>query len=266
MDPNNAIRPDYTLPEFQGERQQLIDEALWNFNNNTEKVRWTARQQHLEEARQRAEEDEAQRQQDLKDEEEAVRLEDKKKNKSKYMPIKRGKVPSDPTILPAQYVTRRLKAGDYCKLHYFTNRGLDEAKISALIAEPNALVMLPASDGVHSWVPAAAVKDPKMAPITKDENLTWEEFNEAAPCIVSFMKLHNWPNNRVNMHIQFWTALQAHRWHHAPDALKQKALLLYQSQQRHCWHLTVGTAQGWSLEEINQDLLFEAREDLFNEK
>ncbi|KAG1733020.1 uncharacterized protein EDB91DRAFT_1057674 [Suillus paluster] len=235
MDPNNAIRPDYTLPEFQGERQQLIDEglseqqatqsltALWNFNNNTKKVRWAARQE--------PEEDEAQRQQDLKDEEEATQLEDRKKNKSKYTPIKCGKVPSDPTILPAQYANRRLKAGDYCELHYFTNRGLDEAKFSALIAEPNALVMLPASDGVHSWVPAAAVKDPKAAPVTKDENLTWEEFNEVAPRIVSFMKVHDWPNDRVNMHIQFWTALQAHHWRHAPDVLKQKALLLYQSQQ-----------------------------------
>lgn len=153
MDPNNAIRPDYTLPEYQEERQQLLDEglteqqatrsltALWIFNNNAEKARWTAKQEHLEEARQRAEEDEAQRLQDLKDEEEATRLEDRKKNKNKYAPIKRGKVPSDPTILPAQYVTRRLKAGDYCELHYFTNKGLDEAKISALIAEPDALVM-----------------------------------------------------------------------------------------------------------------------------
>lgn len=182
------------------------------------------------------------------------------------MPIKRGKVPSNPIILPVQYATRRLKAGDYFELYYFTNKGLDKAKISALIAEPDMLVMLPASDGVHSWVSATAVKDPKAAPVTKDENLTWEEFNEVALCIISFMKVYDWPNDRVNMHIQFWTALQAHHWRHASDALKQKALLLYQSQQRCRWHITVGTAQGWSLEEINQDLLFKVREELFNEK
>ena len=278
MDPNNAIRPDYALVEFQGERQQLIDEGLteqqairsltvlWTLSNNAEKERWATRQERLEEARRRTEEDEVQRQQDLKDEEEAARLEDRKKNKNKYAPIKRGKVPSDPTILPAQYATRKLKAGDYCELHYFTNRGLDDAKISASIAEPDAMVMLPAADGIHSWVPTAAVKDPKAAPVTKDESLTWEEFNEAAPCMILSMKMHDWPDDRVNMHIQFWMALQSHRWRHAPDVLKQKALLLYQSQQRCRWHLTVGTAQGWSLEEINQDLLFEVREELFNEK
>jgi hypothetical protein len=68
------------------------------------------------------------------------------------------------------------------------------------------------------------------------------------------------------MHIQFWSALQAHRWRHAPDQLKQRALLLYQSQQRRRWHQTIGTAQSWSLEELNQDLILEAREELFNEK
>ncbi|KAG1753474.1 hypothetical protein EDB19DRAFT_1598848, partial [Suillus lakei] len=181
--------------------------ALWNVNNNAERARWTARLERLEEARQQAEEDDAQRRQDLKDEEEAARLEDRKKNKNKYAP---------------------LKPGDYCELHYFTNKGLDEAMASTLVAEPDALVMLPASDGIHSWVPAAAVKDPKAAPVTKDEHLSWEEFNEAAPRIVMFMKMHDWPDDRVNMHIQFWTAMQAHRWRHSPDPLQQRALLLYQ--------------------------------------
>jgi hypothetical protein len=38
------------------------------------------------------------------------------------------KVPSDPTILPAQYALRKLK-------HYFTNGGLEDAKISTLISD-----------------------------------------------------------------------------------------------------------------------------------
>jgi len=37
--------------------------------------------------------------------------------------------------------------------------------------------MLPSANGIHSWIPAGAVKDPK-AVVTKDENLSWEEFNE----------------------------------------------------------------------------------------
>ncbi|KAG2147963.1 hypothetical protein DEU56DRAFT_730301, partial [Suillus clintonianus] len=131
------------------------------------------------------------------------------------------------------------------------------------IAEPDALVMLPSNDRIHSWIPADAIKDPKAAVVTKDENLTWEEFNEAAPRMINFMKMHNWPNERVTMHIQFWLALQTHRWHHASDHLKQQALLLYQSQQRSRWHLAIGSAQSWSLEEINQELLMEAKAGQF---
>ncbi|KAG2754174.1 hypothetical protein P692DRAFT_201704435 [Suillus brevipes Sb2] len=257
-DPNFAVRPDFTLPEHEAARQQLIDDgltneqaarslaALWTLANNADIERWNLRQQHLRETRLREEEEEEERQQRRKEEEEAARLEERKKNKNKYVPV--------------------LKAGDYCELHYFTNCGLEDAKVSNLVAEPDAMVMLPSSDGLHSWVPAAAVKDPKAAPVVKDEHLTWEEFNEAAPRMITMMRTYDWPDDRVQMHIQFWSALQAHRWRHAPDHLKQRALLLYQSQQRRRWHQTIGTAQSWSLEELNQDLILEAREELFNEK
>jgi hypothetical protein len=69
------------------------------------------------------------------------------------------------------------------------------------------------------------------------------------------------------MHIHFWSALQTHRWHHAPDPLKQRALLLYQSQQR-CrqWHLSAGSSISGSLKNINDYLLLKAREDLFNKQ
>jgi hypothetical protein len=269
-DPNEAIRPDFTAQEHQESRQQLIEEglseeqaarsltALWVLNNNADKEHWATQQQRLREDHQRQEEQEDQERQLLKDEQEAARLEERKKNKNKYAPLVRGKVPSDPTIIPAQYALRKLKVGDYCELHYFTNRGLEDAKISNLLAEPNALVMMPSADGMHSWVPTAAIKDPKAAPVIKDENLSWEDFNEAAPRMISMMKVHDWPDDRVNMHIQFWCALQAHHWRHAPDQLKQRALLLYQSQQRRRWHMTIGTVQSWSLEELNQDLILEA--------
>jgi hypothetical protein len=104
--------------------------------------------------------------------------------------------------------------------------------------------MLPVTDEIHSWVPAAAVKNSKAPPVTKDKNFTRKEFNEVALCIVVFMEMHDWPDDRVNMYIQFWTAIQAHCWRHSPDVLQQKASLLYQSQQHRCWHLTMGTAQG----------------------
>ncbi|KAG2756751.1 hypothetical protein P692DRAFT_201859668 [Suillus brevipes Sb2] len=242
--PNEAIRPDFTTVEHEEARQQLAARSLaslWTLTNNADKERWAEEQERIRELRQREEEEEDHRNQTLREEGEAARLEERKKNKNKYAPFTRDKVPSDPTILPAPYATRKIKAGEYCELHYFTNRGLDDANKCSQIAEPDALVMLPSNNGIHSWIPADAVKDPKTSSVTRDENLTWEEFNEAASRILNYMKIHDWPDERINMHVQFWSALQNHRWRHASDHLKQRALLLYQSQQRCRWHLAIGT-------------------------
>ncbi|KAG2341424.1 hypothetical protein BDR05DRAFT_888342, partial [Suillus weaverae] len=86
---------------------------------------------------------------------------ERKKNKNKYVPLWYGKIPTGPSIIPTAYTIRKLKVGDHCKLHYFTNKGLDTTKIVVLVAKLEALIMLPELDGVHAWVPVAAVKDPK---------------------------------------------------------------------------------------------------------
>jgi hypothetical protein len=277
-DPNQAVIPDFTLPEYQDARTQLVDDgltevqaarslaALWTITNNAAKGRWAKRLEREEAERRRAEEEEELRQQALKEEEDAARLEDRKKNKNKYAPVCHAEVPSDPVILPSQYATRMLKKGEFCELYYFTNKGLDDAFKSSLTAEPEAILMIPSENGLHSWVPAAAVKDPKVV-IIQDENLAWEQFNEAAPHMITAMKLHDWPEDRVQMFIQFWSALQIHPWRHTPDPLQQRALLLYQAQQRRRWHLhaTSGSCT-WSLETINERLLMIAREFLFNEQ
>ncbi|KAG1748758.1 hypothetical protein EDD22DRAFT_917410 [Suillus occidentalis] len=122
----------------------------------------------------------------------------------------------------------------------------------------------PNEDGLCRFIPAGAIRDP--ATVVKDEDLTWEEFNEATLRMIAAMKVHGWPTDRIDMHIDFWSALQNHRWRLAPDTLKQRALLLYQAQQRRMWHLHVNTPHGWSLAKINQKVLYRARDELFDEQ
>ncbi|KAG1893905.1 uncharacterized protein F5891DRAFT_1131121 [Suillus fuscotomentosus] len=174
---------------------------IWHIQNDADKRLWTAK---AEAKHREAAEEEAQHQQALKAEQEAAIQEERKKNKAKYAPIK------------------DMKSGEYCKLFYFTNSGLEEASCSTLTADDDALIMMHASDGLHKWVPAGTIRDPK-AQVIKDENITWEQFNEST---------NDWPDDRINMHISFWSALQNHRWCHNFDAHKQRALLLYQAQQR----------------------------------
>ncbi|KAG2740219.1 hypothetical protein P692DRAFT_20753640, partial [Suillus brevipes Sb2] len=88
---------------------------------------------------------------------------------------------------------------------------------------------------------------------------------EAAPRMIAIIKENDWPDDRVNMHIAFWSALQNHRCCHDFDVHKQRALLLYQAQQRKRWHLAAGSSNSWSIARINQDLLNKARETIFKQ-
>ncbi|KAG2111122.1 hypothetical protein DEU56DRAFT_843866 [Suillus clintonianus] len=234
--PNLAIVPDFESNEHAEARAQLINDtvdeqqaadilaSLWRIQNNSDKLRWDARLQEeartAEAERRQAAEAEAQRQQTLLAEQEAAVLEERKKNKSKYAPIRNIDIPSNPIILPCQYAIRRMKSGEFCELFYFTNNGLEEASRAVFTADEDALIMLPTSDGMHKWIPAGAARDPK-AQVVKDENLTWEQFNEAAPCMIALMKENDWPDDRVDMHIAFWSALQNHRWRHDFEVHKQ---------------------------------------------
>jgi len=279
-DPNTATVPNFETAEYAEARAQLINEDtneqqaaeilanLWRIQNNADKLLWAARLQEqaqtAEAEHRRVTEEEDQCQQTLLAEQEAVVAEERKKNKAKYAPIHNIDVPSNPVILPCQYAVRKMKSGDYCELFYFTNASLEEAARTSFTADEDALIMLPTVDGMHKWIPAGAARDPK-AQIVKDENLTWEQFNEAAPRMVTLMKENDWPDDRINMHISFWSALQNHRWRHDFDVHKQRALLLYQAQQHRRWHLAIGSSNSWSLAKINQELLDEARETIFNQ-
>ncbi|KAG2145676.1 hypothetical protein BD769DRAFT_1771727 [Suillus cothurnatus] len=141
---------------------------------------------------------------------------------------------------------------------------LEEVSCSSFTADADALIMITSADGLHKWIPAGVAQDPK-AQVIKDDNLTWEQFNEAAPCMIVSMKENDWPEDWIDMHVAFWSALQNHRWCHAFNTHKQWALLLYQAQQRCCWHLSVGSSNSWSLARINQPLLDKVHEEVFKQ-
>ena len=64
------------------------------------------------------------------------------------------------------------------------------------------------------------------------------------------------------MFVEFWSNLQTHEWRFSSNEFAKRSLLVYQGQQRKRWHLTIGTGRGWSLSQINQDLLLRTRDTL----
>jgi hypothetical protein len=130
--PNLAVIPDFETNKYaQAHAQQAIDEQhairilanLCHIQNEVDKHHWATR---VQEETQAAEiehrciqEDEGQHCQMLIAEQEATITEQK------------------------------MKSGEYCKLFYFTNSGLEEASRATFTVNEDALIMLPTSDELH---------------------------------------------------------------------------------------------------------------------
>ncbi|KAG2153842.1 hypothetical protein DEU56DRAFT_951233 [Suillus clintonianus] len=184
-----------TLSQREAQAAELLA-TLWTINNTAARECWA---DQLEEAARDAEE--------LRPEEqEAARKEEQKKNKSKFVPVGNAKVPSVPVVIPSHYAVCKLKAGEYCELYYFTNKGLKEAKKNLLSTEAPRLTLMTNAEGQQTWVNADETRDPK-AVFTKDENLSWEHFNEAAPRMITAMKQHEWPEDRVTQAIVLYRCI-----------------------------------------------------------
>ncbi|KAI6098308.1 hypothetical protein EDD16DRAFT_1752449 [Pisolithus croceorrhizus] len=234
-DPNLAIRPDFTSEDFADACLQLTNnvvndeqvlrilETLWDIQNAKDIQRWNAhRNEEAQIARDHAEQaakELAQQQHHMCEEGEAVLAEECKKNKAKYAPVPDMEVPSGPVNIPAPYATCKLKKGEYCEPCFFTNTSLAEVESFNTSVDDKALTLLKSDNGQHIWVPASNTRD-KLA-IIKDEDLSWEQFSEASVCLLSAMREHDWQQDRIDMHVRFWTALEEHPWQHSPcDHLK----------------------------------------------
>lgn len=272
--PHDAVRPDFNLEVHAPEKQTLLDKGLtqeqalqtlgllWTIQNDRERVEWDRQRgaiaQAEAEALQVAVEAENQRRREQQENDELARREDKKKHKGKYAEIPDLMVPSDATIFPSPFALKKLSKGEFVELHYFANRGLEEAEKVSLEDESFVLVR----DGeAQSWVPASSTRSGKDV-ISRDEDLSWEEFLEAAPRMINFMKVTEWADSHVRMFVDFWSSLQKHEWRFASNEFAKRALLVYQGQQRKRWHLTIGTGRGWSLSQINQEVLIRTRDAL----
>ncbi|KIN97933.1 hypothetical protein M404DRAFT_31874 [Pisolithus tinctorius Marx 270] len=249
-DPNQAIWPDFSTEEYNKACLQLVSdtvdneqaawilESLWEINNNREKAQWAACKAEeawqAQEVEEQAAEEHAEQLQCVCEEEETAHLKEHKKYKAKFTPIHNIKAPTRPVNIPTPYASPKLLKGEYCELYFFTNAGLAEAESFNSSIDDEALTLLKTNNGQHLWVPASSTRD--KASIIKDKDLTWEQFREAAIHMAKAMKDHDWPEESIKMHVDFWLVLESHPWHHSLHKHYKCSLLLYQSQQHQHWH------------------------------
>ncbi|KAG0698266.1 hypothetical protein DFH29DRAFT_777588, partial [Suillus ampliporus] len=199
-DPNLNICPDYADNAFADTRLQLTNENIneaqaiailkniWQADNNIAKDQWTRQVEEDTEWREHMnrlnEEEQDRLEQDRLEEDEAARKEDRKKNKFKYTSIPQRDVPTQPVVIPSAYATCKLEKGDFVELWYFTNAGLDDAKLKSSVND-DAMIMAVLAGGETTWVSAASMRN--TSTVVDDQNLPFEDFCQACPRIISAM-------------------------------------------------------------------------------
>ena len=278
FDPNLAQCPEYDLDIYQAIRAPLVNQNIdhaqaaailtnvWNGQNVMEKQQWQEQldQDATETEARRAEAADLERlrQEDIDKEKEEQRKEEEKKNAIKYTPIPDRNVPTRPRVIASSIATRKLEKGEYVPLWYFTNTGLHDAMKSFSIVDEDALSLVKREDRSTALVPSLTSKESKA--LVEDQYLSWEDFSIAAPRMIEAMSRARWPNERVQMMVNFWSNLTIHPYRSSGSPLEKSTLLLYQSEQRKLWHQAINSpGHGYDLSRINQELIKETKDQLY---
>ncbi|KAI6142366.1 hypothetical protein BKA82DRAFT_29900 [Pisolithus tinctorius] len=144
--PHLAICLDFTSKSYHLARDHLVNETidhnaaecqlelLWTVNNDLERQEWDQQLEEQQAATEKeilAREEQEQLQQEQERECKLALQEDKKKYCHKHAPIPQdAMIPTEPIIIPVPIATHKLCKGDYCKLYFFTNKGLKDAELT----------------------------------------------------------------------------------------------------------------------------------------
>lgn len=271
-DPSFLVCPDFMTERYRVSRTSMVNanvtEAqaaetlhnIWITTNEDLCLQWhqqVVEDEHLNAERRRLAEEEAERQKAVLELEEATsRADERKKNCFKHLPIPVRPRPlvNDEEALVSEFALRKLDKGHYVELYYWTNHGLDDAMLNYRTRDDDSMVPTKGEDGSTVWINAASSKP--ASGVIADRNLTPADFSQAVPRIVAALEDRDWAPQKVLMLAQFWGAIMVHRYWNSRDMLAQRAILLFQEEQRRAWHSAITSAKGaWDISVIDETAL-----------
>ncbi|KAG2093715.1 uncharacterized protein F5147DRAFT_657337 [Suillus discolor] len=270
-DPSLLVCPIFTSERYHASRAPFVSATIteeqaaeslclvWVATNNDLCTQW--QQQLTEDARLRAEQELAAEaevtrlRQVCQLEEETARADKQKKNRFKHTNILMRPRPdtNEEEAFVSEFALRKIDKGHFVELYYWTNTSLEEALFSYSTKDDEGLIPSE-QDGTTVWISAAASKPSKH--VVPDRFLSPIDFTQAIPRIVAALEERDWPNQRVLMLARFWAAIMTHRYWNSNDQIAQRALMIYQEEQRRAWHIAVALGNGaWDLSIISDTVL-----------
>ncbi|KAG2082663.1 uncharacterized protein F5147DRAFT_803395 [Suillus discolor] len=281
-DPSLLVCPDFSGDPYQASRASLVSptttdaqaadllRAVWITTNNSLCAQW--RQQVTEDERLRAEEqrlaeEESERQRlALRLEEEATTADERKKNRIKHIPIPVRRRPdsTDDEVLVSDFALRKIDKGHFVELYYWTNVGLQDAHSNYRTRDDEGMIPTAADDGSTVWVNAAVAKPSSR--VIADRDLSPVEFAQAVLRMIAALEDYDWPVQRVQMLARFWGALMLHRYWNSMDRIAQRAIMIYQEEQRRAWHNAIPLPKGaWDISILDEDALLRTFDRVFRD-
>ncbi|KAG1784719.1 uncharacterized protein HD556DRAFT_1216358, partial [Suillus plorans] len=227
-DPNLQQCPDFLSAVFQACRTPLLNHTMddaqaantlqdfWMATNTALKVQWQAQldANTLETADQQCLLDEATEQHLLtqKAHDAILAEEDRKKNCIHLIPIPDHLCPKWATdeVLVADFALCKLDKAQFVELYYWTNKGLADAKMNYRTSDDDSMVATAGIDGSTTWISASAARP--AAGVIPDHLLSSLDFSRAVPHLIASLKQCGWPNSRVIMLANFFSALMLHKY------------------------------------------------------
>jgi hypothetical protein len=167
-------------------------------------------------------------------------------------------------ILTNEFALRKLDKGQYVELYYWTNKGLEDARLNYRTLDDESMVPTAGPDGSTTWITASAARP--ASSVIPDHSLTPTDFAHAVPRAIASLKKRGWDDNRVRMLASFWGGLMFHRYWSSPSPLEQRALLTYQDEQRRAWHQAIPLTDGaWDISILDHGEISEILDRLYRE-
>jgi hypothetical protein len=281
-DPTLELCPNFASVDFHASRAPLlsptVDDAqaavtlhtIWTASNATLRVQWQRQLDAdlalLTEQQRLATEATERQRQVLELEESAILAEERKKNRLKHIPIPQRPRPPRTTadVLVNEFALRKLDRGQYVELYYWTNKGLEDARLNYRTLDDESMVPTTGHDGSTTWIMASAARP--ASGVIPDHSLTPMDFAHAVPRAIASLEKRGWDANRVKMLASFWGGLMFHRYWSSSSPLEQRALLTYQDEQRRAWHQAIPLTDGtWDISILDQGEISEILDRLYRE-
>ncbi|KAG1832430.1 hypothetical protein EV424DRAFT_1533604 [Suillus variegatus] len=279
-DPSLLLCPDFMDETYRASRTSFVTpttseiqaadllKIVWTTSNAALRAQWQqqlAEDHRLAAEQQRlAEEEIILQQRAIRLEEDASKADEKKKNRSKHLPIPMRPRPdsTDDEILVSDFALRKIEKGHYVELYYWTNVGIQDAHSNYRTRDDEGMVPAVGLDGSTAWV-SAAVGKPSSAVIA-DRDLSTVAFAQAVPRMIAALTAYSWTKQRVDMLASFWGGILMHRYWNSTDTIAQRAILIYQEEQRRAWHNAIPLADGaWDIGIIDDAALLRTYDRVF---